>query len=44
MTLVLSILFFVVGIGLFARRLTPAVWWAVGVWIVLMMAVQYIRG
>jgi len=38
MNIVLPIVFFVVGIGLFARRLTAGVWWAIAAWIALVIA------
>ena len=43
MNIVLPILFFVVGVGLFVRRMTPAVWCVIGSWIALVIAYNYFK-
>jgi hypothetical protein len=38
--IVLPIVFFVVGVGLFAKRITPRVWWAIAAWIALVIGLR----
>jgi hypothetical protein len=43
MNIVLPILFFVLGTGLFVARMTPRVWCAMGLWITLVIAYHYLK-
>ena len=43
MTLILPILFFAAVMGLFSRRITTSHWWAMGIWISLVLAYHYFK-
>ena len=43
MTIVMPILLFVAAIGLFSRRITLVHWFTVAVWIVLVIAYNYLK-
>ncbi len=43
MSIVLPIVFFAVGLGLFVRRMTPGLWGLMTLWIVLVIAFNYVK-
>jgi hypothetical protein len=43
MSIVLPIVFFAVGLGLFARRMTPRLWALMIAWIVIVIAYNYVK-
>ena len=43
MSIVLPILFFAVGLGLFVRRMTPVVWGALAFWIMLILLYNFLK-
>jgi hypothetical protein len=44
MSIVLPIVFFAVGLGLFANKMSARLWALLAVWIVLVIAVAYLKG
>ncbi len=43
MSIVLPIVFFAVGLGLYVRRMTPALWGLMTLWIALVIAFNYVK-
>jgi len=43
MTIILPILLFAVGVGLFVKQMTPRVWFVMIIWIMLVIAWNYFK-